>query len=123
MNITTEIFIITHLNRLRVCFVEKIQQSTAEIMGVNVGISQLVGDCVQEQVSAFVIQVNCQVLQNIHVSVVDDVRHRRILALCAENKLLAVLIDKNLLINSPNLIDCLRADVEYQSIHQRNIVT
>lgn len=91
-------------------------------MRVNVWISQLIGDCIQEQVTAFVVQIDCQVLQDVHVSVVDDVRHRRVLALGAESSTVIYLIRADLLTNLPNLIDCLRADVENQSIHQRNIV-
>lgn len=48
-------------------------------MSVDVGIAQLVGDGVQEQVATLVVQVDSQVLQDVHVGVVDDVRHRRIL--------------------------------------------
>lgn len=78
---------VTHLNGFGVRLVEEVQQRAAEVVGVDVGIAQLIGDGVQEQVTAFVVQVNCQVLQDVHVGVVDNVRHGWVLIFGAENDL------------------------------------
>lgn len=52
-------------------------------MRVNVRVAQLIGDGVQEQIATLVVQVHRQILQNVHVGVVDDVCHCRVLALSA----------------------------------------
>ena len=77
-------FLNIHLNRFGIRFIKEVQQRTAEVMRVDIRISQLICDRIEEQVTAFVVQVHCQILQNIHVCVVDDIRHRWILAFGAE---------------------------------------
>lgn len=81
-----KISIWTHLNSFRVGFIEEIKQSAAEVVCMDVWISQLVGDGVEEQIASFVVQIDRQVLQNVHVSVVNDVLHRWILILRATRK-------------------------------------
>lgn len=78
---------VTHLNGFGVGFVEEVQQCTAEVVGVDVRIAQLVSDGVQEQVTPFVVQVDRQVLQDVHMRVVDDVCHGWVLIFGAGNDL------------------------------------
>lgn len=65
----------THLDRLRIGLHEQVQQHTAEVVGEAVRVAQLVGDRVQEQVPALVLQVHRQVLENVHVRTVHDGVH------------------------------------------------
>lgn len=55
------------LDRFLVCFSEQIEQSATEVMCVAVWISKLVGNRIQEQVTTFSIEVNSQILEDIHM--------------------------------------------------------
>lgn len=47
---------------------KQVEHGAAEVVGVTVGVPQLVGDGIQEEVPAFSIQVYCQILEDVHVS-------------------------------------------------------
>ena len=94
------------LNGLQVGFGEEIQQSAREIMRVRVGITQLIGDGVEEQISAFRIEIDGQVLENVHVRGMGDGGDGW--------SQTTVLTD---------VLNGLSADVEDESVQQRDVVT
>ena len=94
------------LNGLQVGFGEEIQQSAREVMRVRVGITQLIGDGVEEQVSAFRIEIDGQVLENVHVRGMGDGGDGW--------SQTTVLTD---------VVNGLSADVEDESVQQRDVVT
>lgn len=53
---------------------EEVEQDTTEVVGVVVGIAKLVGNGIEEKVSALSIQVRSQMLENIHRCTVSDGR-------------------------------------------------
>lgn len=55
------------LNGFRVGLGEEIQQRAAEVVRVAVGVPQLVGDGVQEQIASFCVEINGQILEDVHV--------------------------------------------------------
>lgn len=65
---------------------KQVEKSATEVVSVTVWIAQLISDCVQEQISSFVIQINCQVLENVHVRAVNDCRHVRYVIFRSEMK-------------------------------------
>ena len=65
------------LNRLDVRLGEEIEQRAGEVVRVRVGITQLIRDRVEEQVSAFRVQIHGEVLENVHVRRVGDSRDGR----------------------------------------------
>lgn len=67
----------SYLNSFRIGFDEQIQNRAAEVVRVTVWIAQLIGDCIQEKISSLVVQIYCQILEDIHVCTVHDGRHRR----------------------------------------------
>lgn len=70
-----------------------------------VGITQLVGDRVQKEVTAFGVEVGGQMLENVHVRTVRNRRHTRRLAFLAYE------------------VDGLGADVQDGGVQQRNIIS
>ena len=60
------------LNGLRVGFRKQVEKTTGEVVGVRVGISQLVGDAVEGEVPALGVHVHGEVLENVHVAAVRD---------------------------------------------------
>lgn len=57
----------TYLNCFGVRFDEQIEQRAAEVMRVAIWVAQLIGHCIQEQIAAFVVQVDNQILEDVHV--------------------------------------------------------
>ena len=64
---------VTYLNGFGIGFVEEIKQCTAKVMRMNVWITKLICNGIKEQIASFIVQVNSQVLQDIHVCIVNDV--------------------------------------------------
>ena len=60
------------LNGLRIGFRKQVEKTTGEIVGVGVGISQLVCDAVEEEVPPLGVHVHGQVLEDVHVAAVGD---------------------------------------------------
>ena len=60
------------LNGLRIGFREQVEKTTGEVVGVRVGISQLVGDAVEGEVPALGVHVHGEVLEDVHVAAVGD---------------------------------------------------
>ena len=60
------------LNGLRIGFCKQVEKTTGEVVGVRVGISQLVGDAVEGEVPALGVHVHGEVLENVHVAAVRD---------------------------------------------------
>ena len=58
------------LNSLCVGLCKEIQKTTAVVVSVRVGISELVGNTVEEQVPALSVHVHRQVLEDVHVAAV-----------------------------------------------------
>lgn len=56
------------LDSLSVGLCKQVQHGATEVVGVTVGVSQLIGNCIQEKVPAFSVQVYCQILEDVHVS-------------------------------------------------------
>ena len=60
------------LNGLGIGFRKQVEKTTGEIVGVGVGISQLVCDAVEEEVPPLGVHVHGQVLEDVHVAAVGD---------------------------------------------------
>ena len=60
------------LNGLRIGFCKQVEKTTGEVVGVRVGISQLVCDAVEEEVPPLGVHVHGQVLEDVHVAAVGD---------------------------------------------------
>ncbi len=65
------------LNRLRISFSKKAKQNAAKVVRVAIGVAQLIGNGINEQVASFSVKVDGQTLKNIHVRRVTYRRHRR----------------------------------------------
>jgi len=63
------------LNGLSIGFGKQAQQYTAKVMCVTVGIAELIGDGVNEQVTTLRIQVDGQTLENVHIRGMTDCGH------------------------------------------------
>ena len=63
------------LDGLLVGLGEEEEEGAAEVLGVGVGVPQLVGDGVEEEVAALRLQVDRQVLEDVHVGGVADGAH------------------------------------------------
>ena len=60
------------LNGLRIGFRKQVEKTTGEVVGVGVGISQLVCDAVEGKVPALGVHVHGEVLEDVHVAAVGD---------------------------------------------------
>ena len=60
------------LNGLRIGFCKQVEKTTGEVVGVRVGISQLVCDAVEEEVPPLGVHVHGQVLEDVHVAAVGN---------------------------------------------------
>lgn len=54
---------------------KKVQHGAAKVMSVATGVSQLICNCVQEEIATLSIQVHSQVLEDVHVCQVGDGAH------------------------------------------------
>ena len=82
---------------------KQVQEHAAKVMRMVVGIAQLVGDGVQEQVTPFGIEVERQMLEDVHARAVRNRRRdRRRLVL--------------------QLRDAVDADVEHERVDERHVV-
>ena len=59
----------------RVAQVEQVEQAARVVVGVGVGVPQLVGDAVQEQAPALGVHVHGEVLEDVHVAAVGNAAH------------------------------------------------
>lgn len=55
------------LDRLGVRLGEQVEQRAAEVVRVRVRVSHLVGDRIQKQVASFGVQIDGQILEDVHV--------------------------------------------------------
>ncbi len=55
------------------CLVEKVQQDAGEVVCVVVGVAQLVGQSIEEEVASFCVQVTSQAHENIQRGLVHGV--------------------------------------------------
>jgi len=55
------------LDGLSVGLAEQVEQEAGEVVGVRVGVSQLVGDTVEEEIPTLGIHIHRQILENVHV--------------------------------------------------------
>lgn len=62
------------LNCLRIRFGKQMEDRTAEVVCVTVGITQLIGNRIEEQIATLGVQINGQILEDVHVSAVRNVR-------------------------------------------------
>lgn len=92
------------LYRLRIRFSEQIEERAAEVMRMTVRIPQLICYGVQKQVTALGIEVNRQILEDVHVGGMRDGGHVRRVTLAAYKR------------------NGLRADVKHKSVHQLDVV-
>ena len=60
------------LNGLSIGFCKQVEKTTGEVVGVRVGISQLVCNAVEEEVPPLGVHVHGQVLEDVHVATVGD---------------------------------------------------
>ena len=60
------------LNGLRIGFRKQVEKTTGEVVGVRVGISQLVCDAVEEEVPPLGVHVHGQVLEDVHIAAVGN---------------------------------------------------
>ena len=60
------------LNRLRVGLCEQVEEAAGVVVGVRVGVAQLIGDAVKEEVAALRVHVDCKVLEDVHVAAVGN---------------------------------------------------
>ena len=51
---------------------EEVEQHAGEVVGVVVGVAQLVGDGIEEEVAPFVVQILDEVLENVHGGALCD---------------------------------------------------
>jgi len=93
------------LNSLCVCLSEQVEETAGEVVGVGVGVPQLVGDTVEEQVAALGVHVHRQVLEDVHVAAVGDRGDAGALAL------------------GPNVLDSLGANIHDKSIDHGDVVS
>ena len=63
------------LNGLRIGFCKQVEKTTGEVVGVGVGISQLVCDAVEGKVPALRVHVHGEVLEDVHVAAVGYCAH------------------------------------------------
>lgn len=71
------------LDGLGVGLGEQIEQGAAEVVRVAVGIAQLIGDRVEKQIAALRVEVDGEILKDVHVRRVGDRRHVGRVALAA----------------------------------------
>jgi len=74
-------------------------------MCVGVGVSQLIGDAIEEEISSLCVHVNGKVLEDVHVAVVGNVCDAGALAL------------------GPNELDSLGSNIHDKGIDHRDVVS
>jgi len=72
------------LNGLSICLSKQVEQAAGVVVGVGVGVPQLVGNAVEEQVPALSVHVHGQVLEDVHVAAVGDAAHTGAVTLCSD---------------------------------------
>ena len=81
------------------------EQDAAEVVRVAVGVAQLVGDGVDEQITSLRVQIDGQILEDVDVGRMADGGHGRSQSFRLDR------------------LDGLRADVQHQRVQQRQIVS
>lgn len=92
------------LDSFSVGLCKKVQHGAAKIMSVAVWVPQLIGNCIQEEIPTFGVQVHSQVLEDVHVRRVSYGAHGGGAALVM------------------NVCDGLSPDIEHQCVDELEVV-
>ena len=63
---------------------KQVEQAAGEVVGVGVGVPQLVGNTVEEQIPALGVHVHSQVLEDVHVAAMGNAAHAGAVALSSD---------------------------------------